>query len=94
MSTVTSRSRKPRTRNELSRAELKAYEARRADERKRIGTERANETAVATVAAPVEHTYAISRDDEFAVIKSDLLRLLVILVVILVILAVLTLILR
>lgn len=95
MGTVTSRSRKPRTRKELSRAELKAYEARRADERKRIGTSHTSESLTAApVIAPVEHTYAISRDDEFTVIKADLVRLLIILAIIMVILVVLTFILR
>ena len=93
---MTSRSsRKPKTRKELSKADLKAYEARRADERKRIGT--ANtvaEPTVTPVIAHVEHTYAISRDDEFAVIKADLMRLLVILGLIAVIMAVLTVVLR
>jgi hypothetical protein len=93
---VTSRSsRKPKTRKELSKADLKAYEARRADERKRIGT--ANtvaEPSATPVIARVEHTYAISRDDEFAVIKADLMRLLVILGVIAAIMVVLTVVLR
>ena len=84
-------SRKPRTRKELSKAELKAYEARRADERNRIGTARADQAEViAPVMPSVEHSYALSRDEEFAVIKSDLMRLIVILAVIAVIMVVLT----
>jgi hypothetical protein len=93
---VTSRSsRKPKTRKELSKADLKAYEARRADERKRIGSAHAQaEPAPTPVVAQVEHTYAISRNDEFAVIRADLMRLLVILGVIAVIMVVLTIVLR
>lgn len=86
-------SRKPRSRKELSRADLKAYEARRADEQRRIGTAQAAQQA-ATVVVPVEHSYALSRDEEFAVIKSDLIRLAIILAVIAVLLVVLTVVLR
>lgn len=93
---MTSRSsRRPKTRKELSKADLKAYEARRADERKRIGSANTDtEPAATPVIVPVERTFAISRDDEFAVIKADLMRLLVILGLIAVILVVLTFILR
>lgn len=88
-------SRKPKTRKELSRADLKAYEARRADEQKRIGSTTTHaEPSPAPVIAHVEHTYAISRDDEFAVIKADLMRLMVILGIIAVIMAILTIVLR
>lgn len=86
-------SRRPRTRKELSRAELKAYEARRADERRRIGTANAAQQTAAVV-APVEHSYQMSRDEEFTVIKSDLIRLGIILAVIAVLLLILTFVLR
>lgn len=86
-------SRKPRTRKELSRADLKAYEARRADEQRRIGTASAAQQA-ATVVAPIEHSYELSRDEEFSVIKADLMRLAIILAVITVLLVLLTFVLR
>ena len=61
-----------RKRTRLSRAEIKAYEARRAEERRRLALhteddehkDRQDSTA-----------YSMARDDEFDVIKSDLVRL-------------------
>lgn len=96
MDLVTSKSsRRPKTRKELSRAELKAYEARRADERKRIGTGSiSNLEAGKPVSIPVEHSFAMNRDEEFTVIKADLYRLLIILAAISVIMIVLTFLLR
>jgi hypothetical protein len=96
METVTSRSsRRPKTRKELSRAELKAYEARRADERKRIGTGSVSNLEVGKpVSSQVEHSFAMNRDEEFTVIKADLYRLLIILAAISVLMIVLTILLR
>jgi hypothetical protein len=96
MEKVTSRSsRKPKTRKELSRAELKAYEARRADERKRIGTATAgNVESGKPVSVQAEHSFAMNRDEEFTVIKADLYRLLIILAAISVIMIALTFVLR
>lgn len=92
---MSSRSKRPRTRRELSRAELKAYEARRAAERRRIPSTPAAEAEPAkTVHVPTEHSFAISRDAEFAIIRSDLQRLLIILAVLAVALVVITIILR
>ena len=85
--------RKPRSRKDLSRADLKAYEARRADEQRRIGTANAAQQAAA-ITAPIEHSYELSRDEEFTVIKSDLIRLAIILAVIAVLLVILTIMLR
>ncbi len=74
-------------RRKLSRAEIKAYEARRAAERRRLAVQ--TDTVVASD-IPIEHSYSITRDEEFAVIKSDLVRLGWIVVVLLVLLAVAT----
>ncbi len=60
-------------RRKLSRAELKAYESRRAAERRRLAIQTA--TSQGEDGAPIEHSYSITRDDEYGVIKSDLVRL-------------------
>jgi hypothetical protein len=92
---MTSRTRKPKTRKELSKAELKAYEARRADERKRIGVDANNPLQpVEPAKIHLENSFAMTRDEEFSVIKSDLSRLLIILAVITMILIVMAFILR
>lgn len=59
-------------RRKLSRAEIKAYEARRAAERRRLALQRAE---AAAAEAPITHSYTMTRDDEYAVIRSDLIRL-------------------
>ena len=59
-------------RRKLSRAEIKAYESRRAAERRRIAVQTAE---AASEDSPVVHSYSLTRDDEYAVIKSDLIRL-------------------
>ncbi len=61
-----------RRRSRLSRAEIKAYEARRAEERRRLALQ-TNDEEVA--ARPDSTGYTMTRDDEFSVIKSDLVRL-------------------
>lgn len=75
-----------RRRSRLSRAEIKAYESRRAEERRRLALhsedkedERDNRVD--------STTYYMARDDEFDVIKSDLIRLSWIVGVLLVMLA-------
>ncbi len=61
-----------RRRTRLSRAEIKAYEARRAEERRRLALHTDDEEHQARL----ESTgYSMARDDEFEVIKSDLVRL-------------------
>lgn len=84
--------RKQRNRSQLSRAEIQAYEARRADERKRVGASQDAEAAAVAVAArhQSEHSFQINRDDEFRIIRSDLNRLLVIMAIIAVLLVVAT----
>ncbi|HLT18529.1 MAG TPA: hypothetical protein VKZ96_03650 [Thermomicrobiales bacterium] len=59
-------------RRKLSRAEIKAYEARRAAERRRLALQSAD---VERDDAPITHSYTMTRDDEYAVIRSDLIRL-------------------
>lgn len=86
---------KPRTRKQLSKADLKAYESRRAAERRRIATASPNPlTPTEPAKVSIEHSFALSRDEEYSVIKSDLTRLLMIVAVLFVALAVLTLVLR
>lgn len=84
---------------QLSRAELKAYEARRTVEMNRGGTQPATGevTAVRPSASRSSSTRRIqplSRAEEFAIIRSDLKRLLWILAVLVLVLVVLTFFLR
>lgn len=86
---------RPKTRKQLSKADLKAYESRRAAERRRISTASTNPVPRTDEAkTAVEHSFVLSRDDEYSVIKSDLMRLLIIVATLLVALLVLTLVLR
>lgn len=83
---------RPRPRRQLSKAEIKAYEARRLDELRRIGPAAgANATSLPTSA---RRSYTLSRDEEFAIIRSDLRRMLIILACLVAIVVVLTLFLR
>ena len=72
---MSGRSTRGRDRSKLSRAELKAYEARRAAERRRIASATATENVATPVSATTEHSYTLSRDEEFSVIRSDLKRM-------------------
>lgn len=89
---------RPRTKTQLNRAQLKAYEARRAEEvQRQLESEAAGEmpvrpTATAVAAPPVSRRriYALSQAEEMAIIRSDLKRLLMILAVLLVVLAIAT----
>ena len=79
---------------QLNRAQLKAYEARRTIEMNRG---MANPTGEAVTARPLSTTrrvQALSRVEEYAIIRSDLRRLLLILAVLLATLIVLTFFLR
>ena len=69
---MSSRRADARKRTRLSRAEIKAYEARRAEERRRLALHAEDEDAEDR---PDSTAYSIARDDEFEVIKSDLVRL-------------------
>lgn len=88
--------RKQRNRSQLTRAELQAYEARRADERKRVGATHEGDAAAVAVAPrqQFEHSFEMNRDDEFTVIRSDLIRLLIVMAIITVLLVVATVVLR
>lgn len=89
---------RPRTKTQLNRAQLKAYEARRAEEvQRQLESEAAGEipvrrAALTVAAAPVprRRIYALSQAEEMAIIRSDLKRLLMILAVLLVVLAIAT----
>lgn len=73
---MSGRTTRSRDRSKLSRAELKAYEARRAAERRRIAAHHASDEVVELgTSLGVEHSYTMSRDEEFDVIRSDLKRL-------------------
>jgi len=92
---VSSNPNRPKARKQLSKADLKAYEARRAAERRRISTASPNPMGSTEPAhIPVEHSFTMSRDDEYTVIKADLIRLLMILAALVVVLVVLTFVLR
>lgn len=89
---------KSRSRTRLNRAQLKAYEARRAEEiQRRIDAEAAQDAADAAsraaggaTAVPRRRIYALSQPEEMAIIRSDLKRLMTILAVLLVVLAIAT----
>ncbi len=89
---------KSRTKTQLNRAQLKAYEARRAEEVARqlevdaIGDASPRPAAAAVASAPASRRriYALSHEEEMAIIRSDLKRLLTILAVLLVVLAIAT----
>jgi hypothetical protein len=75
-----SKSTKSGTRRQLSRAEIKAYEARRAAEVNRIGSAPTGALEPeAPIGTPMRRSYVMSRAEEFAIIRSDLRRLLIIL---------------
>lgn len=76
----------------ISRAELKAYEARRAEESRRIAAPQVPTDGVSSAVA--RHAYTMSRDEEYSVIRSDLRRLLMIVIVLTAVLVVATLFLR
>lgn len=88
----------PRTKSQLNRAQLKAYEARRAEEvqqRVEATAERESMAGAATVAVKPSavgrrRVYALSHEEEMAIIRSDLKRLLTILAILLVVLAIAT----
>jgi hypothetical protein len=94
---MSSKPSRTRQRRQLSRAELKAYEARRAAERRRISASTASADAEAAAilhSDQAELTYELTRDEEFAVIRSDLRRLLIIVAILVALLVVFTIILR
>ena len=85
-----SRPSKTKSRQQISRAELKAYEARRAAEVRRVPV-----AGSATVeSAPTRRSYVLSRDEEYAIIRSDMRRLLTILAILVVVLVAATIVLR
>lgn len=85
---------KARGRPQFSKAELKAYEARRAEEIRRVPAGSAAADTAAGGTASVRRTYALSRDEEYAIIRGDLRRLLLILAVLALVLLVATVIFR
>ena len=93
---MSSRPNRQRQRRQLSRAELKAYESRRAAERRRISAGDSTDAEAQALIGPntAELTYEMTRDEEFAVIRSDLMRLLVIVGILLALLLAFTIVLR
>lgn len=95
---MSSKSTRNRQRRKLTRAEIKAYQSRRAAERQRISTSIDQPQSGAEgrdTRVPLANTsYSMTRDEEFAVIKADLMRLLVITAVLVVILIGATVVLR
>ena len=83
---------RPRRRRELSKAELKAYQARREDEMRRLGPAATSDSR--TLPTTVRRTYTLGRDEEFSIIRSDLRRLLLILVCLVAVVVVMTIFLR
>lgn len=87
-----------RPKRKLTRAELKAYESRRAAERQRIAT-RSDQVEIEINPRLigddiVDTSYAMTRNDEFQVIRADLVRLGMIVVLLLVLLVAATVVLR
>jgi hypothetical protein len=80
-----SKSTKPRGRAQLTKAEIKAYEARRASESRRALIV-PDASATPGVAPTARRSYALTRDEEYVIIRSDLRRLLMILAVLIVVL--------
>lgn len=78
------------SRRKRSKAEIKAYEARRAAERARIAHRSDANEGDTVVVASADHTYVLSRDEEYAVVREDLIRLGIIVAVLLAILIALT----
>lgn len=89
-----SKSTKPRSRTQLSRASIKAYEARRAEEVNRVEHEDVVSVDGPVAVYPARRSFAMSRIEEMAIIRSDLRRLLLILAALAVILVVATFVLR
>ncbi|HYI15087.1 MAG TPA: hypothetical protein VEX37_06830 [Thermomicrobiales bacterium] len=79
---------------QLTRAQLKAYEARRTLDLHRGTADAASEAVAVRPTSPVRRVQALSRAEEYAIIRSDLRRLLWILAVLAGVLVVLTFILR
>jgi hypothetical protein len=79
---------------QLTRAELKAYEARRAAEANRPTIATPSEAVAVRPTQTSRRVHALSRAEEYAIIRSDLRRLLWILAVLTVTLVVLTFFLR
>jgi hypothetical protein len=79
---------------QLTRAQLKAYEARRTVEMDRGSAVAANDVIATRPKSTVRRVQALSRAEEYAIIRSDLKRLLWILAVLAVVLIVLTIFLR
>ena len=81
---------------QLTRAQLKAYEARRTLDLNRGSAEAGRDVVTARPASPTSarRVQALSRAEEYAIIRSDLKRLLWILAVLMVVLVVLTIFLR
>lgn len=79
---------------QLTRAQLKAYEARRGVEVNRGTATTTGEVVAKRPASSVRRVQALSRAEEYAIIRSDLRRLLWILAVLVVVLVVLTFVLR
>ncbi len=78
------------SRRKRSKAEIKAYEARRAAERARVAHRTADNDAGEVVVTTADHTYVMSRDDEYAVVREDLIRLGIIVAVLLAVLIAMT----
>jgi hypothetical protein len=89
---IVSKSTKSKSSRQISKAELKAYQTRRAEEGQRIAVPSAQNEAVTS--AVVRHAYTMTRDEEYAVIRSDLRRLLIIVGILLAFLVVATVLLR
>jgi len=90
-----SKTTKSKTARQVSRAELKAYEARRAEEGHRVAAPQlSGEGTAAPSATATRRVYVLTRDEEYKIIRGDLRRLLLIVAILVLVLIVATLILR
>jgi hypothetical protein len=89
-----SKSTRTRNRSQISRAQIKAYEARRAEEMQRaVAARPAADTSESQVSS-VRRSRVQSRTEEFQTIKADLRRLAIILVIMTALLIAATIVLR
>lgn len=78
----------------MSRAEIKAYEARRAAEGRPISAAAVETNEAAALTSSPRRTYVMTREEEYDIIRGDLKRLLLILAVLCVAMVVCTILLR
>ena len=85
---------KSRPRSQLSRAEIKAYEARRAAQGAQAPASTTRSSTATGARSQARKARTLSRTEEFGIIKADMKRLLIILAILLFVLVAATVVLR